>query len=321
MNTDINLNQILNLLNIRISKETSTEITALCPFHSEKSPSWNISKNTFVWHCFGCGKSGNLYNLIKQKTGKSLYEFLNIKDSSSFQFAQQLNQSKTNVEIAKVRKRIVIREGTLKDPTTNPQVIEYLRGRGITEEFIQYFEMSYSEFARINTTRMYNRIFIPVFYKNRLINIEARDFTRRSKKKVLYPAGGISDTLFNYDRLDFTKPVYCTEGIFDLPGLFNLGERNLTCIFGVALGKLQSKLLSEIPHLVYLPDNDDSGTEMLKKLDEIMNHEWEIAFVPAHREDPGKCTKEEIKQAITNKVVALDYFKEQSFGKEQVLEW
>src|SRR5208282_6574746 len=217
----IDIHQILNLLNIK-AESKGDEYVARCPFHSEKTPSWNISKNyPFLFHCFGCGSSGNIYSLVRKRTGKSLYEFLDIKDGSSFEFSNSLRMV-SNASITEYRKndRLTIREGQLRNPLENSIVMEYLESRGIDETFIRYFDVSYADFVRVNTTRLYNRIIIPVTYKNKLINIEARDFTRRSKKKVIYPRGGVSDTLFNFDRLDFNRPIYCTEGIFDLPALF-----------------------------------------------------------------------------------------------------
>ena len=320
MNIDININQILNMLNIVPSSETPDNIMALCCFHSEKTPSWNISKSyPYLWHCYACNVSGNIFSLIKRKTGKSLYKFLDIKDISSYEFNQNLKNIKTIKQEKKSRRMTI--SGELKNPIQNVEVMSYLESRGIGKEFIEYFNLSYVDYAEINSTKMYNRVLIPVVYNNRLINVEARDFTKRSKKKVLYPRGGISDTLFNYDRLDFNKPVYCVEGIFDLPKLFELGERNITCSFGAALGNKQKQLLCNIKNLVWIPDNDEAGLMILEKLDEIMNEEWSIAFLNDFIKDPGDASKEQIKEAINNRVEAVQFFAEKHLGKKEILDW
>ena len=41
-------------------KKMGSNYTARCPFHNEKSPSFNVNRNKQFYHCFGCGAGGNL---------------------------------------------------------------------------------------------------------------------------------------------------------------------------------------------------------------------------------------------------------------------
>ena len=45
-----------------------------CPFHNEKSPSFSVSQDKQLYHCFGCGASGNLFSFIMEKEGVSFSE-------------------------------------------------------------------------------------------------------------------------------------------------------------------------------------------------------------------------------------------------------
>ncbi len=45
-------------------KKTGTNYTARCPFHNEKSPSFNVSRNKQFYHCFGCGAGGNVITFL-----------------------------------------------------------------------------------------------------------------------------------------------------------------------------------------------------------------------------------------------------------------
>lgn len=48
-------------------KESGTRFVALCPFHDEKTPSFTVSPERGSYHCFGCGKSGDMFNYLEEK--------------------------------------------------------------------------------------------------------------------------------------------------------------------------------------------------------------------------------------------------------------
>lgn len=50
---------------VSFTKRTGSNLFGLCPFHSEKTPSFSVSLNKGIYHCFGCGKGGNAINFIK----------------------------------------------------------------------------------------------------------------------------------------------------------------------------------------------------------------------------------------------------------------
>lgn len=59
-------------------KAAGASFQALCPFHNEKTPSFTISPDKQVWHCFGCGRGGDLFSFIMEKEGLSFPEALRL---------------------------------------------------------------------------------------------------------------------------------------------------------------------------------------------------------------------------------------------------
>ena len=53
---------------VRLRKSGATRWVGLCPFHSEKTSSFSLSENG-LWHCFGCGKGGDVINFIELNEG------------------------------------------------------------------------------------------------------------------------------------------------------------------------------------------------------------------------------------------------------------
>src|SRR3989339_1817356 len=49
---------------------------ACCPFHNEETPSFSVSEDKQVWHCFGCGKGGDAFGFLMEMEGLEFREAL-----------------------------------------------------------------------------------------------------------------------------------------------------------------------------------------------------------------------------------------------------
>ena len=51
---------------VRLNKRSGSNLFGLCPFHSEKTPSFSVNPDKQIYHCFGCGKGGSVINFIME---------------------------------------------------------------------------------------------------------------------------------------------------------------------------------------------------------------------------------------------------------------
>src|SRR3989339_1106126 len=59
-------------------KKMGTSHKACCPFHNEKTPSFTVSESKQFFHCFGCGKGGDIFTFIQEIEGVEFAEALRI---------------------------------------------------------------------------------------------------------------------------------------------------------------------------------------------------------------------------------------------------
>ena len=67
---------------ISLKKKGENRFLALCPFHNEKTPSFNVQDEKGFFHCFGCGKHGDIFNFVMEIDNldfKEEYEVLSVE--------------------------------------------------------------------------------------------------------------------------------------------------------------------------------------------------------------------------------------------------
>ncbi|TSC69213.1 MAG: DNA primase [Parcubacteria group bacterium Gr01-1014_70] len=117
---------------------------AVCPFHSEKSPSFFVSPARDVWHCFGCGVGGDQFRFVMQIEGVDFREALRIlADRAGVELVaqnpQERNERARLFALLELATRFYQQE--LK---RHPEVEAYLTKRGVSDESIQKFQLGYA---------------------------------------------------------------------------------------------------------------------------------------------------------------------------------
>jgi len=118
----------------------------LCPFHSEKTPSFMVSPSKQIFHCFGCGAGGDVISFLVQYEHMPFPEALQVlARKAGIQLQTVKQDKKADEKGAQIRN--ALREasahfaGKLKE---SRNAAGYIRKRGITEETAQLFRLGYA---------------------------------------------------------------------------------------------------------------------------------------------------------------------------------
>lgn len=276
----------------------------LCPFHSERTPSFQVIGDRGFYHCFGCGKHGDALTWLQEREGLTFIEALE-------QLARQ-----AGIELPKVRERSAAEvdlEARLRSALDaaqaffvarlreTPKAMDYLRGRGLTEAFISEAGFGYAPDAwealsthlrkagfsseLLEQTGLVSRsergsqldflrdrLTIPIHdARGRLIAFGGRAFGDAKPKYLntretsLYSKGQV---LFGFHRAkgQLRDGALVVEGYFDVLQLHQEGVNAAVAPLGTALTESHLQLLGRFSKkLVLCFDGDSAGMRAMEK--------------------------------------------------------
>jgi DNA primase len=120
-----------------------------CPFHNEKTPSFFVSPERQIWHCFGCSKGGDMFEFVKEIEGVEFPEALRILASKAGIELEQF-RPKPGESVDAKQKLFEITELATKffqkqfESPTGAEALAYLRDRGLTDETIKEFRLGFA---------------------------------------------------------------------------------------------------------------------------------------------------------------------------------
>ena len=280
----------------------------LCPFHSEKTPSFCVYTNTNSFYCFGCGVGGDIITFImlaKKLSYKDSVEFLAEKLGISFQNVDSdySIDRKSIFEINRAAARFFFFNLT---KNLKSKGMSYLNSRGLNLSTIRHFGLGYSSFdnslvsyllktgfsekdiiksnlgfkSKIGALRdrFIDRIIFPIIdTRGNVIAFGARSLNNNLPKYL-----NTSDTIVfkksnNLFALNFAKKekyFILTEGYMDVVSLHQLGFKSAIASLGTSLTNEQAKLISRYTDKVYICyDSDDAGKKATHRAIKILENQ------------------------------------------------
>lgn len=132
-------------------KKQGRNYFGLCPFHGEGTPSFSVSPDKQIFHCFGCGAGGNVFSFLMEKDGLTFQEAaLKLADKANIDL-----QIQTNLPAKTIPKDFQLMldahdllrkfyHHLLINTKDGQHALEYLLSRGFTTESIEKFQIGYA---------------------------------------------------------------------------------------------------------------------------------------------------------------------------------
>jgi len=129
-------------------KKSGRGFTGLCPFHSEKTPSFHVNPDTRSYKCFGCGRSGDIFTILEEIDGLTKAEALKVlAERAGVELTSRRDPAEQEHE-----KRLLAANDTahfyfrqaLRGTGRGKEVARYLAERGILPESIDRFGLGYA---------------------------------------------------------------------------------------------------------------------------------------------------------------------------------
>ena len=133
-------------------KKAGKDFKGLCPFHAEKTPSFTVSSDKQIFHCFGCKKGGDIFAFWMDYHGltfpealKDLAERYNIQITGKFSTAEEKKRSTLRETLFKINETAALYfQQALSNTARENPAADYLEKRALSKEIISEFRLGYA---------------------------------------------------------------------------------------------------------------------------------------------------------------------------------
>jgi len=280
-------------------KKRGRNFFGLCPFHSEKTPSFSVAPDKQIYHCFGCGAGGNVFSFIVEHEKISFIEAVQqLGQKYGIEVDYQSGPSNKIFSFLYEAHDIAVKlyHNTLFSEK-GKAALDYLHNRGLNDDTIKTYQIGFApdSWDTLSKTVKPSSFKDAVYEKTGLFIKTDRGWRDRFRSRIMFPiyhqsgkAIAFGGRIFNSD--DPAKylnspetPLYrksevfyglhktrdsirkfstaiLVEGYTDFLQLVQLGIPNVVALSGTALGINHANQIRKFASKVYLAyDGDDAG--------------------------------------------------------------
>jgi len=295
-----NSNDIVDIISqYVVLKRSGRNYFGLCPFHKEKSPSFSVSPDKQIFHCFGCGAGGNVFHFISKIENLNFVESVQtLADRAGLQLPtlgtgedsqKQLLKSKV-YEINEIAAQFY--HENLYKPTSK-LAQDYVKKRKMDNKTLKTFTIGYSckynELYKELIRRGYKEE--EILASSMVIKNQDGTYVDRFRRRFMIPIRDVKDRVIAFGGrvLDDSKPKYINspenivyskgrhlfglnvakknpmdriiivEGYMDAISLYQRGITNVVASLGTALTEAQGRLLRRYANKIIIGYDSDGA--------------------------------------------------------------
>ena len=282
-----------------VLKRSGRNFFGLCPFHKEKSPSFSVSPDRQIFHCFGCGAGGNVIHFIQKIENIDFRETMEIlAERANIQLPTIENSKEDKLQLLKKKvyeinekSAIFYHENLYKQASVQAQ--NYIKKRKLDNKTLKSFQIGYSgNYTELYTylknegytdeemlasalvvksdnggyvDRFRKRLMIPIFdVRNRVIAFGGRVLDDSLPKYINSPESIVYSKGRNLFALNIAKnsnpqKLIIVEGYMDAISLYQRGINNVVASLGTALTEAQGRLLRKYCEKIVISYDSDGA--------------------------------------------------------------
>ena len=208
-------------------RKGGANLSGLCPFHAEKSPSFTVSPSKQFYHCFGCGANGDAIRFLTEYSGmtfidavKDLAQQVGLtvpeEDSSPAEREQAAAQKQRRATLTEVLAKAG--EHYRKQLKGSPRAIDYLKGRGLSGEIAAHFGLGYASDGWRGLASVFAHYDDPLLAESGMVIVQDADSGDEAERKrydrfrdrIMFPIRSVQGDVIGFGGrvLDRGEPKY-----------------------------------------------------------------------------------------------------------------
>ena len=208
-------------------RKGGANLSGLCPFHAEKSPSFTVSPSKQFYHCFGCGANGDAIRFLTEYSGmtfidavKDLAQQVGLtvpeEDSSPAEREQAAAQKQRRATLTEVLAKAG--EHYRKQLKGSPRAIDYLKGRGLSGEIAAQFALGYASDGWRGLASVFAHYDDPLLAESGMVIVQDADRGDEAERKrydrfrdrIMFPIRSVQGDVIGFGGrvLDRSEPKY-----------------------------------------------------------------------------------------------------------------
>ena len=280
-------------------KKTGDKYVGLCCLHSESSPSFTVFSDGRA-HCFGCGYSNNIFDLVQKMDGcdfKEAVEKVKKEIGGWAETKEKVESVFRPVSEPKTYKTIPLSSRTKVESAleSSLEAIKFLQEqRGISLETAQKMRLGFVQdikgLAGEAGADIANKgwIAFPCIEGDKIVSVKYRSIIRK-KPGGFSRQPGMATSMFNTETISPFEPVYVTEGEFDACVLESVGLRAVSVpSAGTKLTPDMKDKLMQASEVILAGDTDATGSGYMSKLWKELSERVYLLTWPANCKDANQ---------------------------------